>query len=136
MNLKDLIPLGAAGSECITVTPEVTVAHYHSHLPPVYATPHMIHLLEITAGNVIAQLLPDGWVSVGAAIDVRHLAATPIGFSVTATAEVIEVTDSVIKFMVEAHDDTELIGRGTHVRAPVEFARFMKTVERKAAERR
>jgi predicted thioesterase len=96
----------------------------------------MIHLLEITAGNVIAPLLPDGWVSVGAAIDVRHLAATPVGFTVTATAKVVEVGASLITFTVEAHDGTDVIGRGTHVRAPVEFARFMKAVERKAAERR
>ncbi|MFY9573454.1 MAG: hotdog domain-containing protein, partial [Blastocatellia bacterium] len=75
--------------------------------------------------------LPEGWVTVGVVVNVRHLAATPVGAKVITRAEVIEVGDNAIKFTVEAHDGFEKIGEGTHVRAPVEMERFMNKVKAK-----
>jgi predicted thioesterase len=66
-------------------------------------------------------------------VNVRHLAATPVGFTVTVTARVAEVTKSLVIFDVEAHDGVDRIGAGQHARAPVELARFMAGTERKAA---
>jgi len=75
--------------------------------------------------------LPEGWITVGAVVNVTHLAATPVGAKVTTRAEVIEVSDNTIKFSVEAHDGFEKIGEGTHVRAPVELERFLRKVKAK-----
>jgi predicted thioesterase len=125
------IEVGMEGTESTVVTREVTVAHFHSEMPEVYGTPFMIYLMEVAASNAISHLLPPGWVSVGAEVCVKHLAATPVGRTVTATAKVTAVREKLVTFSVEAHDGIDLIGRGTHVRAPIEFARFERMVESK-----
>jgi predicted thioesterase len=112
----------------------MTVAHFHPDMPEVYGTPMMIYLMEVAAAAAIQEYLPEGWVSVGALVNVRHLAATPVGFTVTAKAEVINVNDNLVTFAVEAHDGVEKIGEGTHVRAPVELERFDKRMKVKAAK--
>ena len=125
------IPVGASTTEQIEVTREMTVAHFHEHMPEVYGTPTMIYHLENTAAAAVQDYLPQGWVTVGVVVSVKHLAATPVGAKVTTRAEVIEVNGNTIKFAVEAHDGFEKIGEGTHVRAAVEMARFMKRVSSK-----
>jgi fluoroacetyl-CoA thioesterase len=126
------ISVGMTASDEIEVTREMTVAHFHEQMPEVYGTPIMILHLENTAGAAVQQFLPDGWITVGVIVDVKHLAPTPIGAKVTTRAEVIEVGDYTIKFAVEAHDGFEKIGEGTHVRAAVEVERFMKRVHAKS----
>jgi predicted thioesterase len=74
-------------------------------------------------------------VSVGVGVNIQHLAATPVGFTVTAKAEVVAVSDNTVTLKVEAYDDVEKIGEGTHVRAPIEMARFGKRVSEKATKR-
>jgi len=125
------IPLGATATQQIEVVREMTVAHFHEHMPEVYGTPIMIYHLEVTAEEAIRRYLPEGWITVGVEVDVKHLAATPIGATVTTRAEVIEVRDHTIKFVVEAHDGFEKIGEGFHVRAPVDLQRFLKRLEKK-----
>jgi len=125
------IPVGITGTQSLTVTREHTVASRHDHMPEVFATPMMIYLMELTAGDLIGPYLPEGWITVGTHVNVKHLAATPIGATVTATAKVIAVDNNGVTLTVEAHDGTEKIGEGTHVRAPVELARFLKRLERK-----
>lgn len=131
MSAAGSIPMGASATRTTRVTREVTVAHFHSHMPEVYGTPMMIYLMEVAAADAIEKYLPEGWVSVGALVNVKHLAATPVGFSVTARAEVIEVTDRLITFRVEAHDGLEKIGEGTHVRGLVNLGRFEDRMEQK-----
>ncbi|HXU39089.1 MAG TPA: thioesterase family protein [Blastocatellia bacterium] len=125
------IPIGAVATEQIEVTREMTVAHFHEHMPEVYGTPIMIYHLENTAAAAIQKYLPEGWITVGVVVNVKHLAATPVGAKVTTRAKVLEVGDTTIKFAVEAHDGFEKIGEGTHVRAAVEMKRFMKKVNAK-----
>lgn len=125
------IPVGAWASLKETVTREKTVAHFHDDMPEVYGTPFMIYLMELAAANAIAPYLPPGWISVGAEVDVRHLAATPLGFTVVARAEVVEWDGKRVTFAVEARDGAELIGEGRHVRVPVERARFDRGMEAK-----
>ena len=129
------IPVGAAASQTMEVTREMTVAHFHAHMPEVFGTPMMIYLMELAAAEAIQQYLPEGWVSVGATVDVKHLAATPVGFIVTARAEVVSVGDHLVTFTVEAHDGVDKIGEGTHVRAPIEMERFERRVQAKAAKK-
>jgi fluoroacetyl-CoA thioesterase len=125
------IPVGATATDQLEVTREMTVAHFHEHMPEVYGTPIMIYHLEVTAEAAIRDYLPEGWITVGVVVNVKHLAATPVGATVTTRAQVIEVGDSTIKFAVEAHDGFEKIGEGTHLRAAVEIDRFMKKLKTK-----
>src|SRR6516162_794630 len=112
MDFTANIPLGASASKSVTVTRDMTVAHFHPNMPEVYGTPMMIYLMEVAAGEAIEKYLPSGWTSVGAMVSVKHLAATPVGFTVTARAEVVSVEDRLVTFAVEAHDGTEKIGDG------------------------
>jgi fluoroacetyl-CoA thioesterase len=127
------IPIGAAASQSVIVTRELTVAHFHPDMPEVYGTPLMIYLMEVAAAEAIKEFLPQGWVSVGVEVDIKHLAATPIGLTVTARAEVISVEDATVTFTIEAYDGIEKIGEGRHVRAPVHLERFIQRVNTKAS---
>lgn len=125
------VRVGATATQEIEVTRDMTVAHFHEHMPEVYGTPIMIYHMEVTAEAAIREYLPKGWITVGVSVNVKHLAATPVGARVITRAEVIEVGDNTIKFAVEAHDGFEKIGEGFHVRAPVEMERFLKKVKTK-----
>ena len=129
------IPVGATATQEIEVTRDMTVAHFHEHMPEVFGTPIMIYHMENTAAAAIQDYLPEGWITVGVVVNVKHLAATPIGAKVTVRAEVIAVDDNTITFAVESHDGFEKIGEGTHVRAPVQMDRFMKKVNAKSGGR-
>jgi predicted thioesterase len=87
--------------------------------------------MEFASARAVAPFLPEGWVSVGTEVNVKHLAATPVGFTVTATATVTGVSGRLVSFAVRAHDGVELIGEGTHVRALVDIERFNTRVASK-----
>ena len=131
MNLPALIPAGISLEQALLVTHALTVQATVPDLPAVYSTPNMILFMEITCTDLIRPYLPRGWVSVGALVDVRHLAATPVGATVKATATVVEVTNKLVTFEVEAHDGVDLIGRGRHARAPIALDRFESGLARK-----
>ena len=131
MKATERIPVGASATTSWVVTKELTIARRDDRLPPVFATPMMIYLMEIASAEAIQPYLPEGWLSVGVLVNVKHLAPTPVGATVTARAEVIAITDSLVTFAVEAHDGVEKIGEGIHVRAPVELQRFLKRVATK-----
>ena len=133
MRATSNIPVGASASKSVVVTRELTVAHFHPDMPEVYGTPLMIYLMEVAAADAIHKYLPEGWVSVGVRVDVKHLAATPVGLTVTARAEVVSVEDSIVTFTVEAHDGLEKIGEGRHARAPVHLERFAQRVNLKSS---
>lgn len=128
MNPSAAITVGAEGEATTVVTRELTVRHFHAEMPEVYGTPFMIYLMEVAASNAIQPQLPPGWMSVGVDVNIRHLAATPVGQTVTARAKVTRVTEKLIEFEVEAHDGENLIGKGTHSRAPIELARFERSL--------
>jgi predicted thioesterase len=135
MKTAAAIPVGASASQSVLVTRELTVAHFHPDMPEVYGTPLMIYLMEVTAAEAIQKYLPEGWVSVGVSVNVSHLAATPTGLTVTATAEVVAVEDRTVTFAVEAHDGVEKIGEGRHVRAPIHLERFVQRAKTKLSGR-
>lgn len=120
---ENLTP-GMKGRQSTVVTRELTVAHFHPEMPEVYGTPFMIYLMEVAASDAIHRHLPPGCVSVGYEVNVKHLAATPVGRTVTATATLTATNGRLATFAVEAHDGVTLIGTGTHVRAVVDLARF------------
>jgi predicted thioesterase len=126
MNPLGNLRVGTRGEARTVVTPELTVAHTLPGMPAVYGTPYMIFLMEMAGMDAMSGVLPAGWASVGVGVNVEHLAATPLGRTVTATAVVTEVGAKTVSFAVEAHDGVRLIGRGTHTRAPIELERFLK----------
>jgi fluoroacetyl-CoA thioesterase len=135
MNLHELVSVGATHSASLKVTHDLTVQAKVPELPAVYSTPNMVLFMELVCTDLLKALLPPGWVSVGAFINVKHLAATPVGFEVTVKATVTEVSDKLVTFELEAHDGMDLIGTGQHARAPIEHARFTRGVEKKRAAR-
>ena len=130
------IPLRAKGSFTLVVKPEHLASRVKdSMLPPVLATPIMILAMENAALNAIREYLEPGESAVGTAVDVRHLAATPLGQQVTAEAEVIEVDGRRIVFAVTARDEVEVVGRGTHERMMIDLRRVMQRLDAKAGRR-
>ena len=127
------ISLGAKREERLLVTGEVAIDFLGMDAARVLSTPHLIGYLEMTARNLIKEGLPPGWDSVGTHVDVRHLAATPVGMSVRLQAEVISADDRRVTCRVEAYDEREKIAEGTHERALVDVARFASRVQAKAA---
>jgi fluoroacetyl-CoA thioesterase len=127
------IHAGLTGAAELTVAPEHTAARVGSGEIAVLATPVMINLIEAAALAACEHLLPDGHQSLGIHLDVRHTAATPVGLRVAAVAEVLAVEGRTITFRVEARDECEVIGGGTHSRVVVNVARFDKRVQNKLA---
>lgn len=128
------IPLGATATTSVVVTRDLTVAHYHQGMPEAYGTPMMVYLMEVAAAKAMQPYLPSGWASVGVALNVKHLAATPVGLRVTATATVTAVDGKTVTFAVSARDEAEAIGEGSHVRVPIDLARFNARLGAKAPE--
>lgn len=127
------IPLGAKGAFTLVVTPEHLANRFKDAiLPPVLATPLMILAMENAALNAIRNYLEPGETALGTAVDIRHIAATPVGQRVTAEAEVIQVEDRRIVFAVAARDDVEEIGKGTHERVLVDLRRLTKRLDAKS----
>src|SRR5580704_19108961 len=129
-DLSKLQP-GLKGYAHIHVGVEQTAPSIGSGLVPVLATPVMINLIEAAALAAVEHLLPPGHQSLGIHLDVRHFAATPIGMKVVATAELTAVEGRTLSFRVEARDDKEPIGGGSHQRVVVNVARFDERVQRK-----
>ena len=122
---------GLRGSAELVVAPEHTAPFVGSGRIAVLATPVMINVIEAAALAAVEHLLPAGHQSLGIHLDVSHVAATPVGLRVTATAEVLRVEGRTITFRVEARDEFEPIGGGTHQRVVVSVARFDERVQRK-----
>jgi predicted thioesterase len=130
VDLTQLTP-GLKGTVQLKVGVEHTAPSIGSGKVPVLGTPVMINLIEAAALAAVEHLLPAGHQSLGIHLDVRHFAATPIGMNVTATAQLIAVDGRTLSFQVEAHDEKEPIGGGTHQRVVVNVARFDERVQRK-----
>jgi predicted thioesterase len=126
MDARDVITTGMSAERMLVVPPERCVGHFVAHMPMVYGTPMMIMEMEITSGDAINRYLEPGWVTVGTEVDIRHLAASPVGARVRTTARVIAVERRVIRFEVEAFDDKRRIGEGRHARALVNLESFNK----------
>src|SRR5262249_31951814 len=126
MSALDKVMLGMSAEQTVTVTEDLTVAHFVATMPKVYATPMMILLMETASAAAIAQHLPPGFVSVGTEVNIRHLAATPVGRAVRAIAKVISIDGMSVQFEVAAYDGDRKIGDGTHRRGVVEVAKFEK----------
>jgi fluoroacetyl-CoA thioesterase len=120
------VRIGMTAEKIVTVTPEMTVGHFVADMPEVYATPMMILHMEMASGSAIASHLPEGFVSVGMDVKIRHLAATPVGRKVRAISRVIRIDPKSVVFEVEAWDGDRKIGDGAHRRGVVNVREFEK----------
>jgi fluoroacetyl-CoA thioesterase len=126
------IPVGAKGTYTLRVLPAHLANQFKDAiLPQVFATPMMVTIMENAALNAIRDYLEPGESAVGTIVNVRHLAATPVGHQVTATAVVTKVDGRRIEFDVSARDEIEEIGIGTHERVLVDMARLDKKLAAK-----
>jgi len=125
------LSVGLKGTAELVVAEEHTAPRVGSGRIHVLATPVMINLIEAAALAAAEHLLPEGHQSLGTHLDVRHIAATPVGMKVQATAELVKIDGRTLSFRVEARDEIELIGDGVHERVVVNVARFDVRVQRK-----
>jgi fluoroacetyl-CoA thioesterase len=126
------IPIGTSHEEKLEVTPEEAINFMGLPNARVLSTPNMILGLERTSRNMLLPLLDPGYDSVGTHVNVYHLAATPLGMTVTFRSEIVSVEDRRVNFKVEAFDQKEKIAEGTHQRFIVHAERFATRVQEKA----
>lgn len=114
-----------------TVSEDDTAVRFGSGGVRVFATPMMIAMMENAALNSVDPYLGEGLATVGLSLNVKHIAATPVGMTVTAKAELLSIEGKKLTFRVEAYDEKEKIGEGTHERYIVELSKFMEKTNKK-----
>lgn len=122
---------GITGTQTITVTEDETAQAMGSGTLPVFATPAMIALMENTAYKSVADELEEGAGTVGTLMNVKHVAATPVGMEVTCETKLVEVDRKRLVFEVKAYDAAGVIGEGTHERFIIDNERFLAKAEAK-----
>jgi predicted thioesterase len=135
----ETIQPGLIGEITLVVAEVHTAQHLGSGSVKVLATPQMVLLMERAGVAAVDHLLPEGYRTVGTHLDVQHLAPTPVGFSVRATAKLMQVNGRRLTFRVQVHEEPfgkdQLVGQGTHQRAIIDVQRFGERVAQKASER-
>ena len=134
MDLSTLVKPGMQGRAELVVGEEHTAPRVGSGKVHVLATPVMINLIEAAALDALDRHLPPGYQSLGTQLNVRHIAATPVGMKVFAEVWVTRVENRTAFFSVKAHDEKELIGEGSHERVVVNVEKFAQRVARKHAK--
>ena len=127
----DKLTPGLSAELTRTVTESYTAAQLGSGLVPVFATPALVALMEAAAVHALEGCLPPGQTTVGGRIDVRHLAATPVGMTVRALAELTAVEGRKLTFQITAWDDVEKIGEASHERVIVDTEKFLARAQAK-----
>jgi predicted thioesterase len=130
--MKSLPRIGTAGELQFVVEQKHVIDFATDGMPAVLSTPNLIGLLERTAREALAPFLEADERSVGAEVELRHFAPTPIGQRVICTARVIQVEAKEVTFQIEARDQHELIARGLNKRAVIRIGSFAGRVQRKA----
>ncbi len=132
----DALKPGLTGRAELLIGEEHTAPRVGSGLVHVLATPVMINLFEAAALDAVDKHLPEGYQSLGTVLNVRHIAATPVGMKVLAFAKIIRIEGRTVFLAVEARDEIELIGDGQHERVVVNVEKFSLRVSRKSARGR
>jgi len=131
MELSELIRPGMTREDSFPITMDNSAIHIGSGSSRVLATPWMIAFMERVSHRLLTCCLPEGFSSVGTHLDVRHLAATPVGATIRVRVEVLSLDGNRVYFSIEAWDNLEKIGEGKHERVVIDEARFLRRVERK-----
>ena len=131
LELPEELKPGLSGTAKIVVGTRDTAPHVGSGKIGVLATPVMVNLMEAAALQAVERYLPPGFQTVGTHLDVRHFAATPVGMTVEARAELAKVEGRTLSFRLYASDDREPIGEGVHERLIINVERFDARMQRK-----
>lgn len=126
-----MLEVGIKGKKEIVVTKEKTAKSMCSGALDVYATPSMIALMEYTAFDSVASELDEGCGTVGTGLNIKHVAATPVGMKVTCESELIKIDGRALTFEVKAYDEKGLIGHGEHERFIVFEDKFQAKADQK-----
>ena len=126
------LTLGLNAEITLTVTEADTAAKWGSGLVPVFGTPSLVGLMEAAAVKALEGHLPEGQTTVGGHIDVRHLAATPVGMQVRARAELTSIDGRKLTFQIEAWDEVEKIGEALHERFVIDTEKFIARAKAKS----
>jgi predicted thioesterase len=129
--MKSPPKIGTEGATTFVVEEKHCIEFATDGMPAVLSTPNLIGILERTARQAIVPFLAADERSVGVELDLRHLAPTPLGAMVTATARVIGVTGRFVDFQIEARDEQELLIRGIHKRAVIRTSALAKRLQSK-----
>ena len=124
---------GIKGYQELIVTEDITASAMGSGSIDVYGTPAMILLIEETAKKSVAHELDEGDGTVGTELNIKHLAATPVGMKVWCETELIEVAGRRLLFNAVVHDECGKIGEGTHERFIVNNKKFQEKTYNKFA---
>jgi fluoroacetyl-CoA thioesterase len=116
----------------VTSRPEDSAQKFYPHLPDVFATPILAGLMERTSAELINLHLQPGEQSVGISMDLKHMAATPLGMEVRVKTEITSVEGRKLTFRLEAYDEVEKIGEATHERFIIQADKFNSRVAEKA----
>ena len=130
----DGLRTGIKGIKETVVTKEITADAWGSGGLPVYATPAMIALMEMTAWSSVEPYMEEGYSTVGTHVDVSHLSASPVGAHISCESELTEVDGRRLVFKVSASDDTGLIGEGVHERFIINTGKFMMRTAKKTGQ--
>ena len=135
MDVNEKMKVGTSREERFMVEDIHTAYHIGSGDEKVLGTPWMISFMERVSNRLVSEYLPEGYMSVGTHLDVKHLAPTPVNLQVRIRVEVLEINQNRLLLGVEAWDPIEKIGEGKHRRAIVEKTRFMKRVLMKSGSK-
>lgn len=122
---------GLSAEISMTVTEADTAAKWGSGLVPVFGTPALVGIMETTAVKALDGYLPKHQTTVGGHIDVRHLAATPVGMQVRAHAELVAIDGRKLTFQIEAWDEVEKVGEALHERFVIDKEKFISRAQTK-----
>jgi len=126
------LEIGLKGIAQTTVNEENSAERFAKPMPPAFATPMLVSLMDLAAINAVKKNLPEGYISVATKISITHLAATPLGMTVTADATLIDIFQNRLTFQVNAFDEVEKVGVGTVERYIIDVEKFSKKMlERK-----
>jgi len=131
--MTDQLKVGMTFEKTITVTESLTPEHLAGHGIRVLATPELVRLMEAAALEGVGKLLPAHQSTVGMRVDVRHLAATPVGMKVTARCTLTEIDRRRLVFAAEMHDELDKVGEGTHERFIVDADKQQERLKDKLA---
>jgi fluoroacetyl-CoA thioesterase len=129
--MKSGLKVGATGEQRFVVEPVHTIDFAGGGMPAILCTPWLVWFLEHAAREAVLPFLGEGESTVGSHVDVDHLAATPIGHSVTCLARVVNMEGRLIAFKLEARDETEVIARGFHRLRVIQVERLARRVDAK-----
>ena len=132
--MKEL-KVGLKGEKEMVVKPEDLASFGGNIGAEVLSTPRVILLMEGAARDVVAEALPEGKMTVGTLINMKHFAATPLGCKVRAEAYLREMDGKRLVFDVTAYDEFEKISEGINERFIVSIDKFLDKVRKKQAKR-